>query len=275
MAKKKDQSLTDRIAALINRVGEKPAPGMDVIKSALVPCLSLAESLEEGAAIRDAETKITVLETALEKSESENGQLQGELESLRAEVEGFRVAQREQQEQERKKDIPPEQFEILSRLPSKHGGEGLTMLQLWREVNLRLDETEIHVDKLQKAGLIDWHDTFNERFYRRSMHGNELVVAKRLAGEEEPKGTTKRKHADLSKPEEIALAVIAGGGSEGVEEAEITTQLAVSPLSTTLVLVTLREKSMVSEVEEATYTATPMWRLQRDGMEYLAERGKL
>jgi hypothetical protein len=236
------------------------------MKSELVECLGLAETLQDGAAIRDAEAKATILE-------AENSNLKIELKALQTEVEAFRAERKQREEKER--DIDPTQFKILKRLPSQYVGRGLTVEEISRLLHIRLDDLEVYMNGLDKMGFIaEERHEIEGLTWRRSTTGNEFVVAKRWAGEDEPE-ETKRKHADLSKPEEIALAIIAGGGSEGAEESEIAKQLAVSPLATTLVLVTLREKSMVAEVEEATYTATPMWRLQRDGMEYLAERGKL
>src|SRR5439155_15512623 len=100
MAKKKTQNLTERIAALINRVGEKPEPTFGDIKSELVECLGVAETLENSAVIRDLEAEVTVLEEALEKSNLENSNLQAELRSLKTEVDGFRAERKKQEEEE-------------------------------------------------------------------------------------------------------------------------------------------------------------------------------
>src|SRR5205823_5216051 len=120
---------------------------------------------------------------------------------------------KKQQEEERKRDIPPDQFEILRRLPSKHGGLGLTVPEIWREVKGRLDEIEIHVDKLEKAGLIEWHmEADGEQFWRRTILGNELVVAKRLAGdEEEREEEQEEEHPELTHIETFVLMALAHG----------------------------------------------------------------
>jgi hypothetical protein len=120
MAKKKKQSLSERIAALINRVGEKPEPTFGDIKSELVECLSLAETLENGAVIRNSEAKVKVLE-------AENSNLQAELQSLKTEVDGFRAERKKQEEKERQKDIPDIQLHILRGLPTEHIGDGATL----------------------------------------------------------------------------------------------------------------------------------------------------
>jgi predicted transcriptional regulator len=276
VAKKKDQSLTDRIAALINRVGEKPAPGMDVIKSALVPCLSLAESLEEGAAIRDAETQITVLEAALEKSDAEIGKLQGELQSLNTEVEAFRAERKKQQEEERKREIPPIQFKILKMLPTEHGG-GLIMEEIAKAAKIPFDEAELYLGALESAKLVsNRYNALAVIIWYRTKTGNSLVVAKRWAGEAQPDGK-KRKHADLSKPEEIALVMMTRDGGEGATEPEIAKELGISVLAVTLVLATLRGKNMATDGDEPqeSYGTGQTWWLLKAGKEYLDERGLL
>lgn len=272
MGKKKEQSLTERLAALISRVGEKPEPTFAYIKGELVDCRTLAESLEEGAVIRDAEAKIAILEAEL-------GDLKIETKELQMEVETFRAERKKQEEQERRKDLPPEQLDILRRLPSKHGGLGLTMLQIWREINGRLDETEIHVDKLEKAGLIEWHmEADGEKFWRRSMLGNELVVAKRLAGEEgeEEQG---EEPPELTQMETFVLMALAhGNGSPEYIEQYIAMELPTlgppitSPDMILLLLLRLREKKLVSDADKPSDGGPSEWKLLRAGTRLLTSR---
>jgi chromosome segregation ATPase len=177
------KSLKKRIDELINALGSADKPTYPQIKSRLIRFSALAEQLEEGKAIRKLESKIATLETALEESNEKNLLLDVQIKEANYEIDRFRAE--EEQREKKETELPDIQFEILERLPSQHGGLGLTVPQIWREINgFRLDEIEIHVDKLEKAGLISWHmEADGEKFWRRSMPGNELVVAKRLAGE--------------------------------------------------------------------------------------------
>jgi hypothetical protein len=139
MAKK---SLKKRIDDLVDALGGAEKPTLAQIRNDLVSIGTFAQELEDGQALAEKETAIAALEAEL-------GNLKIELQSANAEIETFRAAREKQQEEERKKDIPPEQLDILRRLPSEYGGLGLTVPQIWREVNGRLDETEIHVNKLE------------------------------------------------------------------------------------------------------------------------------
>src|SRR5205085_5356159 len=113
----------------------------------------------------------------------------------------------------------------------EHGGGGLAMNAISHRLSIPLDETEIHVDFLEKARLVAWEtDQFDQMVWRRTKDGNRLVVAKRLSGEE-PK-ETKKKHPDLSKPEEIALCLMAQNNGAGATEAEIAKELGISELAT-------------------------------------------
>jgi predicted transcriptional regulator len=275
MAKKKSQSLTKRIAALINRVGEKPEPTFGDIKSELVECLGLAETLENGAAVREAEAKIAALETALEESNLENVNLKAELSAANAEIETFRVEQKKREEKET--EIDPTQFQILQRLPSQSSGDWLRIDEIATAVKIPVDEAEVYINGLEELDLVFFqpHEPRGGG-WRRTAEGNKLIVAKRWAGEEEPKGK-KRKHADLSKPEEIALLMMTRNDGEGATEAEIAKELGISVLAATLVLSALREKEMATDGDEPqqTYGTSPEWWLLKNGKEYLAERGLL
>ncbi len=146
MAKKKNQSLTERIAALINRVGAKPEPTFGDIKSELVECLGLAETLQDGAAIRDAEAKVEILET-------EKSNLKIELEALQTEVKAFRAEREKQEEKKKREEMPDIQFQILRGLPTEHIGDGATLKGISRRNSTPPDETAIHLNRLVEAGF--------------------------------------------------------------------------------------------------------------------------
>lgn len=270
VGKKKDQSLTERISALINRVGEKPAPGMDVIKSALVPCLSLAESLEEDAVIREAEARVAVLEKALEDSNTEKGQLQTELESLRTEVEGFKEEQRE-----RERKIDPMLFKILQRLPSQAESKWVKIDEISRVLKTPVDEAEVYMNGLEKLGLAFFHHHEpGGGGWHRTTEGNTLVVAKRWAGDKEDQ----KKFADLSESEEIILEMLKSGGlSEDILHIRlIALGSRISIEKTVYVLRGMKEKGFVNyNPDEQTYGQRHTWWMTDAGTDYLAERDKL
>ncbi len=262
MAKK---SLKKRIDDLIDALGGAEKPTFAKIRSELVSIGTLVEALEDAQALAEKDARIADLEAEFEN-------LKVTLQTANTELETFR-AEREKQEEENR-ELPEIQLEILRRLPSKHGGIGLTVPQIWREVNGRLDEIEIHVDKLEKAGLIAWHmEADGEKFWRRTMAGNELVVAKRLAGEEDKKA---HKHADLPKEQHEALLMI-GSDPEGANENSISAKVGASILLTQRNLRKLREAGMATDGDEPqeTYGTGQMWWLLERGEEYLAERDLL
>src|SRR5438874_2442031 len=125
------KSLKTRIDELIHAMGGADKPTMPQIRSRLFKFAALAEQLEQGKAVRKAESKVAALQSALEKSELENSKLGTELNTARDEIKIFKEAQKEREGKER--EIPGKQFEIVERLPSEHGGLGLTMDELWRE----------------------------------------------------------------------------------------------------------------------------------------------
>jgi chromosome segregation ATPase len=144
----------------------------------------LAEALEDGQTTRKAEANIARLEAALEKSNAENGNLKVELQMANAEIKKFQAERKKQEESER--EIPPIQFQILKRLPSEHGGKWLRIGEIARAVNIPPDEAEIHLDRFKKAALAtERYNAFDALVWHRTIAGNELVLAKRLAGEEE------------------------------------------------------------------------------------------
>jgi hypothetical protein len=236
------------------------------------------EALEEGAGIRDAEAKITILET-------ENANLKVELQALKTEVEAFR-AERKQQEQEKKREeIPEIQYEIVKWLPSQHGGNRRNVHEIAHAFNVPVDETEIHIDRLQKAGLIEHSFTAQATVWCRSMKGNVLVLAKRLAGDEKAEQKPKQyKRAALSIPEQLVLLKLVGR-DEGVTADEIVDKvnasLPTTGLPTTnlplaqLLLIKLREKKMATDGDEPDYGTPRTWVILKEGLEYLAERNLL
>ena len=273
MGKKKNQSLTERIAALINRVGEKPEPTFGYIKSALVDCLGIAETLENGAAVRDAEAKITALEAALEKSDTELGELKGEMQTAKAEIESFRAEQKKREEKER--EIAPIQLKMLRSLPSEYEGKGLNMSQIAYAASVRVDETEVYVNGLKKLGLVIFqHHEPGGGSWRRTEEGNKLVVAKRWAGEEEKEEikTKRSKHGELSHPEEIALLTMAKSMNEGATEPEIAKVLKYTAAQTAFILLMLSQKNMAAASNEPDYGTGSAWFILNNGLEHLAER---
>ncbi len=209
------KSLKSRIDALINSLGETPVPTLAEIRGDLVKFASLAEALEDGQATREKEAKIEALEAELAR-------LKVELQTVNAEIEGFRAEREKQEEKER--EIPQIQFQILSLLPNEHGGSWLRIDEIARTLKRPSDEIEVHAKKLEKAGrVISRFGEHDALVWHRSDEGNELGIARRLAGEKEAQ-VEKRKppsrYADLSVNEEIALLMIARS-NDGITAREI------------------------------------------------------
>jgi len=280
MAKKKNESLTKRIETLISRVGEKPEPTFGQLKSELVNCRTLAQTLEDGEAIREAEAQIAVLQAALEESKTARQQSDAENEKLKAELKSAQVKARRYQEELKKKeekkwDIPDIQFQILKVLPSETSGSPLRLKQVAYAVKIPVDEAEIHFDTLKQMGLATKLDNDSMgTTWRRSLEGNKLVVSKRLAGEEADQKAYK--HADLPEAQHEALLMI-GGSPNGANEDAIAEKLGATMLSTRRYLGQLREADMATAGNEpqATYGTGDMWWLLENGTEYLAERNLL
>jgi DNA-binding transcriptional ArsR family regulator len=276
MARKSPKSLKSRIDALINAVGETPPPSFAKIKSELVTCAGLAEALEDGAAVRKAKAKIARLESALEKSNAENSNLKVELQEASAKIERFKAEQKQREQKER--EIPEIQFEILERLPSEQSGDYIVVSEVARRIGKPIDETEVHIRKLEKAGLvIGTYEASDALVWRRSITGNELVLAKRLAGEDQGQKKPDQQ-GNLSVPEQIVLLVVAR--NKGIAAPEILKKVARGLPTATLplidlLLITLREKKMATDGNAPDYGAPRRWIALRDGLEYLAERGLL
>ncbi len=268
------KSLKSRIEALINSLGGRDKPTLPKIRSELVSFALLAEALEDGQATREAKAKIAGLEAALEKSNAELGSLKVQLQAANAEIERFLADRKKQEEKER--EIPPIQFQILSRLPSEHGGGNwLRIDEISRAVNILPDEAEIHIDRLEKAGLATRrYNAFDALVWHRTIKGSELVVAKRLAGEEGAGDQKPYKYADLPKIQHEALLLMVGE-DEGINEREIAKRLGKSLALTQHNLSLLRDADMATDGDEADYGTGRTWVILKKGNEYLAERNLL
>jgi hypothetical protein len=258
------RTLTERLEAIIN------SPEATPLKGRLIKLLRSVKLLESGHAARKKEAKIAALK-------AQNEDLRIRLQAVQAQIDQYRAEQAQQDE--KKQGIDPTQFTILQRLASESECHWLKIDEIARAVKIPVDEAEIYVNGLKKLGLASFHPHEpGGGGWHRTAEGNTLVVAKRWAGEEEEPKEKKRKHADLSKPQEIALLMTARHNGDGATEPEIAQQLGISVLAARLVLKVLREKEMATDGDEpqADYgTGEIWWWILKDGMEYLSERGKL
>lgn len=261
------KSLKARIDALFNALGGAHKPSNAKIRSELSTLASLAEALENDQATAKKEAKIAALKVEIEN-------LKVELQAANAEIKRFRAEQKKQEEKER--EIPQIQFQILTRLPSEHGGSNwLGIDEISRAVNIPPDETEIHIDRLEKAGLaMRRYNAYDALVWHRTMPGNELVLAKRLAGEEEAEDQKPYKYAGLPKIQHDALLMMVGE-DEGINEREIAKRLGKSLALTQHNLSLLRDADMATDGDEADYGTGRTWVIMRRGNEYLAERNLL
>jgi len=267
------KSLKSQIETLANSLGESDKPTLADIRSQLFKFASLAEALENNEPVREAEAKITALEAAPEQKNAEVGDLKIKLQTANAEIKTFRADEKKQKEKDR--EIPPIQFKILARLPKEDGGGSwLRIDEIARSLNIPPDEAEVHLNKLERAGL----GTQRHNVWHRSMSGNELVLAKRLAGEEQ---TPARKYPELPDIEERMLAVMIGE-SEGVGEEYIHKYVLIDGVEITLEKVkwllkaSLKTKGFADyDPEEGTYGAGYTWFITDRGTEYFFERDKL
>lgn len=267
------KSVKERIDELVNKLGELPPPSTDFMKGKLVKIGTLVEALENGADIRDAETKIAALETEL-------GNLKLLFQTENAELETFRAERKKQEEEKRREEIPEIQFQILNRIPSERAGMGawVGIAEILQTVNIPVDEADFHLEQLKKNGLAtEQFNSYESRVWYRTASGNTLVLAKRLAGEaEEPKKTYK--HADLPEVEQLILTLLkgfthaakafhiaAGLNLQGIEASEAKTEY---------LLRGLEKKGFVTSDDETYGTGTD-WFMTEDGSEYLGERDLL
>lgn len=232
MAKKK-QSLTKTIEELINSIGKAPAPTLGDIKGLLIDALPLVESLEHGSAVREAESKISILEAALKESQSALKQSQAETDSLlielhtaRDDVDRFRAEQEKREKENR--EIEPKQLEILSRLPTENQGGLMTFGEIIQAVSISFEEAEIRLDSLQKEGLVIRGETFSGHIaWQRTIEGTKLVLARRLAGEEEEK-QPQRKHANRTEIEEDVVKALAMLGAMDCHDFATNTRIRIA-----------------------------------------------
>ena len=262
------KSLKARIDALFNAIGGEQKPSYNKIRSELSTFASLAESLENDQATAKKEAKIAALK-------AENKNLKVELQTANAEIKRFQAERKKQEEKER--EIPPIQFKILHRLPSENEGDGATLKVISRRANIWSLEAKIHLDRLEKAGFAKrtYYDiTGGGRItaWHRTMPGNELILAKRLAGEEDQEAA--RKYPDLPPIQHEALLMMVGE-DEGINEREIAKRLGKSLPLTQHRLSLLRDAEMATDGEEGDYGTGRTWVLLRRGEEYLAERDLL
>lgn len=264
------KSLKSRIDKLINSLGGTDKPGLAEIRSELFTFARLAEALEDNQATREAEAKIAVLEAALEKSNAENSNLKIKLQTANADTE---VSCRAEKARRERAGDTANSIQILQRLPSEHGGRNwLGIDEISRAVNIPPDEAEIHIDRLEKAGLATRrYNAYDALVWHRAMPGNELVLAKRLAGEEEQKAY---KYADLPKIQHDSLLMMVGE-DEGINEREIAKRLGKNLALTQHNLSLLRDADFATDGDEADYGTGRTWVILKKGNEYLAERNLL
>ncbi|HEV2839899.1 MAG TPA: hypothetical protein VGW39_01105 [Chthoniobacterales bacterium] len=286
------KSLTSRMQELVNSIQELDRPA---IKARLSRYARLVKAMEDGTTARKAKAKIARLETALatsdanceqanaalEQSSAEIANLKSELQTVQAEIAKYQQERAKQKERER--EMPDIQFKILSLLPSRHSGKPMSVEEIAPAISSPIDQTEVHINKLKSAGLVvsQLHN-FIPTTWRRSNAGNELVYARRLAGDEEaPKPY---KYADLPKIQHTALVMMARGSEEGAifehqnaYEEEIAKEVGASLRLTQRNLRELRKLEMATDGDEPqqTYGAGTEWWLLDKGEEYLAERGLL
>jgi hypothetical protein len=166
MAKK---SLKKRIDDLVDALGGAQKPTLAEIRSELVSIGTIAQELEDGQALSEKEAAISTLE-------AENENLKVELQTANAELETFRAERRKQEGQNQQKEIPAGQFEILNRL-SHESGYGDTLNDIAAVAKITVDEAEIHMDRLRKAGFAKRKYTWaGDWLWRRTMAGNEYVA---------------------------------------------------------------------------------------------------
>jgi DNA-binding MarR family transcriptional regulator len=279
MAAKRPKSLKKRIDALVDALGGTKKPTLPEIRNQLVDFAVLAETLEDGQATAEKEATIAALE-------EENENLTIKLQMANAELETFQAERKKQEQEKKREEIPEIQFQILSLLPSEHGGNRLMVNEIARDIGIPVDEAEIHADRLKKAGLATWrHNALDAEVWYRTMRGNELVLAKRLAGEEKAGDRKPHKYADLPQIQHDALVMIAEATANGIDEGEIGQRLGKSLALTRHTLNLLRDARMATDAEEPGSAVCfssegdedewGPWKLLRKGAEYLAERDLL
>ena len=280
MTQKRTKSITERINDLVYKLDAVPPPEPHFIKGRLSQISELVEALEQGKVIREAEAKIAVLEKQKRKFKAENENLKVELQAAKTEIQRFRAEQKEREKKD--KDIPDIQFKILKDLPTEHMGDGATLKGVSRRAKIRPDDAEVHLARLVKAGLADFrqHHLTGGVFtaWYRTIPGSELVLAKRLASEEqEEEEEYTQPQPDLLQGERIVLSIVAEGDGMTPEQIVERYNKALPVIGKTigtaamilLFLIRLRDRKMVSDV------GGKQWKARRRGIAYLAERDML
>ena len=277
MAKKK--SLKERIDALVNALGAAEKPSSAQIRNELVALALDVEKLQDGQPLAE-KARISDLEAALEKSDVELGNLKVLLEEADGELETFRAGQKQQEEEKKWQELPAIQFEILQRLPTEHAGDGATLRGICGRSGIPPDEAEVHLDRLEKAGFakrrsVYAHEAGYITTWHRTIPGNELVLAKRMAGEEE-EGAEEEEPPELTQMEQLVLLAVAEGNrvpKKIVKYIEKAIPSVGSPITNegmvTLLLVTLRGKKMVTD--EPTSGGPSVWNVSRAGRKYVGD----
>jgi hypothetical protein len=191
--------LPKRIEDLSYAIG-KPEPHPGYFKGELVNILASVKELENGEAVREAETQIAALETALEKANTENANLKAKLNAAKAEIETFRAAEREKQEEERKKDLPDAQVELLRILEPERLGL-MKVSEILDRISVREDEAVWHLNKLKELQLADFtHHAIGYEMWYRTELGNTEVIARRMAARGDLPDIAEKILAELSPP---------------------------------------------------------------------------
>jgi hypothetical protein len=258
MAKKNCQSVAERINALINRLADKPAPSFGDLKGELNEILVLAKLLENSTAIRDAEAKIVVLESALEKSDAALEKSNAENVEFKKELEAFREEQKKRDKEN--SDLPDQQWELLRILEPKDV-EKMTFPEILAVTSLPADEVALHLGQLKHFGLADFlYNASDQEMWFRTREGNMRVIARRKVN------ITER----LPEMVERVLSILNDGGSQWVEAAKIAFLLDIDENMVSGHLERLRELGFANRK----YTnAGTFFQRHPDGLEYLRAHG--
>lgn len=270
MARKR---LTKAIEELVNAIDGNPLAEARTLKNPVMAILPLAQALEDGSAISEAESNNAILK-------QENQKLSLELQELKTELKALREEQRKRDEKDR--DLPDDLFKILKTLPSR--SEGWTDvaqlrgdLEVVEAMKIEMGDLDVYLSKLGEltyatntcnaAGVPMWQQTIN---------GSKYVMAKRLAGEEEERKAYK--HHDLPQLQhEILLIILRWPNEMGPYESQIANAIKKSLEKTKFELRILRKAGMATDGDEpqATYGFGQEWWLLEKAHEYFDERGLL
>ena len=170
MAKKR---LTKAIEELVNSLDTSPAAEARTLKNPIMALLPLAKALEDGSVIGEAEAQVTSLQEQITN-------LEAQLEQSNSDVEAFRAAEREKQEEERKKELPDAQVELLRILEPERLGL-MKVSEILDSISVREDEAVWHLNKLKELQLADFtHHAIGYEMWYRTELGNTEVIARRM-----------------------------------------------------------------------------------------------